>query len=141
MGGASLAERLNDNGNAPLSKFLYQTVFFPDHIQETGFTIDPRSVLRMRIQRNEAAWANIRFESKIQTTKIYKEWAIEVLSLHNIADLLSDASVRNAVYVSLNMSITRSHADLELLFFAGVQRGTPSSPSEESSLKLQKMSR
>lgn len=75
--------------------------------------INPRSILRMRIQRNvEAAWADIRFETKIQSTQIYKDWATEVLGVRNISDILSDASVRRAVDVSLDICITRTHADL-----------------------------
>lgn len=69
----------------------------------------------MRIQRNDATSTDIWFESKIQSTMIYKEWAIEVFSVQNIADILSDASVTKAVDVSLDISIIRSHVDLELL--------------------------
>lgn len=40
-----------------------------------------------------------------------------MLSVQNIADILLDASVGKAVDVSLDMSITRSHADFEFLIF------------------------
>lgn len=79
VGRASPVERLEVN-NAPLSKLLRQAVF-PYHVQGDRLTIYPCSILRTRIQKNEASWANIRFESKIQSTKIYKKWAIEVLSV------------------------------------------------------------
>lgn len=69
----------------------------------------------MRIQRNKGVWVNINFELKTQSTKIYKEWATEVLSVQNIADILLEESMRRAVDVSLDMFITRSYADLEVL--------------------------
>lgn len=69
----------------------------------------------MRIQRNKVAWAEIKFESNIQSTQIYKEWVEEVLVVRNMSDILSDASVGKAVDVSPDIFITRSHADLEFL--------------------------
>lgn len=60
VGSALAVKRLDDDDNAPLSKFLHQIVF-PDHVQRDRFTINRRSILRMRIQR------------KIHSTKNYKE--------------------------------------------------------------------
>lgn len=67
------------------------------------------------VQRNEAAWANIRFESKTQNTRIYKVWATKVLSAQSTTDILLKPSIRKPVDVSLDISVIRSHANLEFL--------------------------
>lgn len=54
---------------------MHQTVFVT-HSQGEGITIDPLFILRMRIQRNEAAWIEIWFESTTQGLKSYRDWAI-----------------------------------------------------------------
>lgn len=48
------AERRNEDYDAPLSQLLHQMVFV-GHNQGDRVSINPRSLLRMRIQRNEAA--------------------------------------------------------------------------------------
>lgn len=95
----------------------------------------------MRIQRTEVAWANIRFESKVQSTRIYNEWAAEVLSVSNVSDILSDTSVGKAVDASLDISITRSHADLEFLISRWSTEEHTSITSWESLHQLWRMSR
>lgn len=46
---------------------------------------------------------------------MYKEWATEVLSMQNIADILLDTLVTKAVDISLDISLTKTHTGLELL--------------------------
>lgn len=41
----------------------------------------------MKVQRNEAAWTKIRFEPETQSTKAYKNWAKEVLSVLAATDI------------------------------------------------------
>lgn len=53
-------------------------------------------------------------------------------SVYDIAELLSDALVRKAVDVSLDVFVTISHADLEYLI-SRVWRSIPSLPPRESS--------
>lgn len=79
MSSALSAERAEGDDDTPPSEFLHQIVFL-DHTQGEDLTINPHFILRMRVQRNEAAWAEIRFESKIQSTQIYK--ARLPMSLH-----------------------------------------------------------
>lgn len=67
-------ERAEGNDDTPLSEFLHQTIF-PNHAQGEGLKTNHPSLLSMRIQRNEAASVDIRFESKIQSTRIYKKCA------------------------------------------------------------------
>lgn len=69
----------------------------------------------MGIQKNKAAWADIRFESKTQSTRIYNEWATEVLSVQDTVDILTLASLRKAVEVSLDSFVMRSHVDIVFL--------------------------
>lgn len=88
---------------------------FADHGQGERITTNPRSILRIRIQGNEAAWTEIKFESKSQSTKTYKKWMTEVLSVDDVVDVLAEPVIRKALDISLFMSVTRSHADLELL--------------------------
>lgn len=46
-----------------LSHHTYQAVF-EDHNHKEGIVVNPRPVLRMRIERNEATWSVLQFESK-----------------------------------------------------------------------------
>lgn len=105
VGGGELAVRANKDDDAPLSQLLHQTVFF-GHNQRNGVTISPRSILRMRIQRNEVAWTDIRFES-IQIL------ASEVLSVPAMVKILAEAMVRKALDVSKSTFIIMSHKDLK----------------------------
>lgn len=66
MGSASLTERVEDGDNPPVSKLLHHAIF-ASHNQGDGVKDDPRSILRMMIERNDTTWANIRFESKTQS--------------------------------------------------------------------------
>lgn len=50
----------------------------------------PHSILRMRVQRNEVAWSGIRFESKTQSTKTYRDWMTEALNVPAMADILAE---------------------------------------------------
>lgn len=56
---------------------------FADHSQGEENTINPRSVLLMKIQRNEAAWMDLRFELKLEYRNLLEmgeKWVTEVLS-------------------------------------------------------------
>lgn len=74
----------DDDDDTLLSRLLHQTIF-ADRSQGDGVIIDPRSIFRIRIQRNEVDWVEIRFESTTQSTRIYKEWATEVPSALGMA--------------------------------------------------------
>lgn len=54
VSGREPVERGNEEDDAPLSQLLHQTIFV-DHSQGDGVTINPRSTLSMRIQKNEVA--------------------------------------------------------------------------------------
>lgn len=62
---------------SPFSHLTHQTVFM-DQSQGEGVVINPRSILRMRIQRNEAVGTDLRFESNAQNTESYHNWVAEV---------------------------------------------------------------
>lgn len=51
--------------------------------------------------------------------KSREEWTTEVLIVQNISEILSDASVWKSVDIYFDISITRSHANLELLISVG----------------------
>lgn len=51
--------------------FLYFTIVFVDHDLGDGAVINPGSILKIRIQRNEAAWAELRFKSNARALKTY----------------------------------------------------------------------
>lgn len=84
-------------------------------ITTKGFMINPRSILRMRIQKIKAAWMELRFESKAQSTEAYRKWVKEVLSVPDVENTLVEASVRKAFDISMSIYVNRRHADLELL--------------------------
>lgn len=65
---ASPSERAEEDDNVPPSQLLHQTTFAVNS-QREGITTNPHSILRRRIQRNDAAWEEIRFESKTQSLK------------------------------------------------------------------------
>lgn len=44
----------------------------------------------MRIQRNEAAWAELRFDIKTQNTETCSSWVTEVLVMPDMAGTLRD---------------------------------------------------
>lgn len=52
---------------------------------------------------------------KTQSIEIYRKWVAEVLSMPNVADTLVNIDVKKALDNSMSLSMTRSHADLELL--------------------------
>lgn len=68
-GASHCCATMDDNDqedNTPSISFMQQTVFM-DHNQREGVVINPSSILSMRIQRNEAAWTDQRFDSKAQS--------------------------------------------------------------------------
>lgn len=81
----------------------------------------------------------VRFEN--QSMKSYKEWIIEVLSLPDATDVLVEAGTRKALDISLSMSVTKSHADLELWSPIGAWRRKGSLIHWQSSLPHWRTSR
>lgn len=73
--------------------------------------------MRTRIQRNKTAWTDLRFELKTQRTKTYRKWVTKVLSVPDVVDTLAETCIREALDISMSMSVTRSHVDLELLIY------------------------
>lgn len=116
VSGASPFERVegDDDGNTLLSQSSLHTMFV-DHSQGEGITINPHSILRMRIQRNEAASMDLRFKSKAQSTETYRKWMTEVLSVLGVVEIQAEAGVRKALDISMSTYVVRSHAYLELL--------------------------
>lgn len=77
--------------------------------------INPQSILRMRVERKEGAWSELRFESKAQSNQAYADWVTEVLSLPNVSSNVGKAGIRKALEVSKPLFVIRNHDDLELL--------------------------
>lgn len=72
--------------------------------------INPCSFLRMRIQRNEVAWTNLKFESISQNRETYKKWVTL-----DVVNTLEDRREEGDILTSV--SVTRSHSDMELFIF------------------------
>lgn len=85
---------------------------FADHSKGEEVTINPRSVLRMWIQKNEAAWMDLRFKSNCQSTWTCRKWVMEVLRVPGVADTSVEADVGKAMDISISFSVVRSHVDL-----------------------------
>lgn len=64
--------------------------------------------MRMRIQRNKAAWEEIWFESKTRSTKAYRDWAMG-------AERVCHGRYFGRGCGKKAFDVVRSHADLELL--------------------------
>lgn len=85
---------------------------------------------------------DLRFETKDQSTKMYRNLVIEVLSMPGVADTLAETGVRKALEISTSMSIIRSYADLELFIsHYRVETHTSSMPEESFAPHTRKICR
>lgn len=57
-----------DEDTTQLSHFMYHNVI-GDHNHGEGVVINPRSLLRMMVERNKDGWSELRFELKDQSTR------------------------------------------------------------------------
>lgn len=58
--------------------YVYETSI-EDHLEVEGISVDPRSMLRMRIESAEVPWSNLRFEFKTQSHQSYNTWLKKIL--------------------------------------------------------------
>lgn len=74
----------------------------------------------MKYQRNEAAWADLRFEAKAQGHRGLTEPGDGATDLSNVTDTFVDTGVRKILDISMSISVTRIHADLNYSSLVGV---------------------
>lgn len=77
----------------------YQTLF-GDHPEGEGIIVDPRSILRMRIEKVEVPWSDLRFETKAQSHRSYDAWVRKLLVIHGVSAKMLKVGVRKAFYCS-----------------------------------------
>lgn len=62
-----------------------------------GSTINPRSILWMRIEKAEAPWSGVRFKSKRQTHQGFIEWVHRLLPDSEIAEMFNEVGIKKAL--------------------------------------------
>lgn len=75
----------------PLNNQSFQTLLHDSENGE-GELIPPKSVLRMRIEREEVQFYNIKFESKAQRHQFFDKWAGHILAQPGMRELFNDIS-------------------------------------------------
>lgn len=90
---------------------------FLDHKDGEGIVLNPRSILRMRVERTKVPLAELRFESKSQTNKSFDNWVTWVLSASSISKMMNKVGIMNGLTIAGTISINRKHGDLKLMFF------------------------
>lgn len=77
----------------PLSRQVYR-MLFPDNDNDEGSVVGPRSILGMRVKREEVPFSNIQFEPKAQRYQIFDKWAGRVMAQPGIKNLFNKLGIR-----------------------------------------------
>lgn len=77
--------------------------------------VEPRSILRMRIEKGEFCWVDIDFEANSQTNPAFAQWASDLMAKKGYADKIISAGVGKAQNLSKTLYINKSPVDLEFL--------------------------
>lgn len=81
-----LVERsFNSSGE---SVFLEYKTPFMDHKEGEGILVNPRSILRIKVERTKVCWIELRFEAKSEGNVTFANWAPALLA--NIEENHSD---------------------------------------------------
>lgn len=84
-----------------------------DNDDDEGSVIPPRSVLRIRVEREEVPFYGVRFESKMQRQQALDKWAGRVPALSRSEEIAQRVGVLMAIYSAT--SIEKNPVDLEFL--------------------------
>lgn len=90
-------------------------MLFRDNDDREGSVIPPSSVLRMKVEREEAPFCGIRFESKTRRHQAFDKWAGRVLALPEVKKLLNRVGVLKAIIRARLVAIEKNHVDLEFV--------------------------
>lgn len=88
---------------------------FGDNEEGKGIMVEPRSILRMRVEKGKFCWSDIDFEAKSQTNPAFAQWAGDLMAKREYADRIISTGVGKALNLSKTLYINRSPADLEFL--------------------------
>lgn len=69
---------------------------FIDHKEGEGIYINPRSILRMRIERVKVPWTELMFETKSQSNSPFAEWISRLLSNPDISKKITQTRIGRA---------------------------------------------
>lgn len=79
-----------------------------------GIVVDPRSILRMRVEREKMPWTELHLESKARSHQ--SAYLKKILSaLRNFSQMDENRCEEGALNCSRLLSIIRKHSDLEFL--------------------------
>lgn len=77
--------------------------------------VPPRSVLRMRVEREEVPFCGIIFEWKTQRHQAFNIWAKRVLALLELKKLLNQMRVLKTIIWTRSIAIENNSPDLQFL--------------------------
>lgn len=99
-------------------KSAYKSPFM-DQKEGKGIFINFMSILRMRIDRAEVPWTELRLKTKFHSTSPFANWISRLLSNLDILKKITHTGIRKALNLAKTISINRRHHDLEFLNLAG----------------------
>lgn len=79
--------------------------------------VEPRSILRIKVEKGELCWSDINFEAKSQTNPAFAQWASDLMAKKGYPDKIISAGIGKALNLSKTLYINKSPADLEFLIF------------------------
>lgn len=94
-----------------------------DSSDEAGFTINPRLILQMRLEKAEAPCSEIRLELKRQTRQDFIDWLRRLLSNSKVAKTLNEVRIKKALTQAHTIIIHRTQ-DFEFLSWWSIESHT-----------------
>lgn len=93
---------------------LYHTIHIRPSLKTTmGRDSDkPLVGSQMRLERKEAAWSDLIFESKARRHQSYADWVTKVLKKPSVAENMVKAGIKKAQDCSKYVSVIKNHNDL-----------------------------
>lgn len=77
--------------------------------------IAPRSILRMRVEKEEIPYSEVRFMSKTHQHERFKAWAKNIFAQHEMPKNLHDLGIMRAITQAWKIAVERNSEDLEFL--------------------------
>lgn len=90
----------------------YKTPFM-DHKKAKGIFINPKSTLRMRIERVEVAWTELRFKTKSHSNIIFVNLVVILSTNPDFSKNITQTGIRKALSLLEGIAINKSHEDME----------------------------
>lgn len=85
----------------------YQTLF-SDNVEGKGLVIPPRSILRMRVNKEEMPLSEVCFISKTHQHEKFKEWAKEMLAQPGMSKKLLELGIMRLITQARRTAVERN---------------------------------